>query len=92
MPADPLCMREREEIRVGIVRGLSFRAIRYGMGRDPSTVSREVARNGGRDRYRVFRADVRARENRKRSRVPKLVANRSLARAVTTDLLSLIHI
>ena len=48
---------EREEISRGLVAGLSLRTIAAGLGRSPSTVSREVARNGGRRAYRACRAD-----------------------------------
>src|SRR5919201_5832664 len=48
---------EREEISRGVVAGLSLRRIAAGVGRSPSTVSREVARNGGRRAYRACRAD-----------------------------------
>lgn len=38
---------EREEISRGIAAGRSIRRIARGLGRSPSTVSREVSRNGG---------------------------------------------
>ena len=46
---------EREEIRAGIERGESLSVIASGLGRPPSTVCREVARNGGRDAYNATR-------------------------------------
>jgi DNA-binding CsgD family transcriptional regulator len=42
-----LTLAEREEISRGLVHGHSLRQIACGLGRAPSTVSREVARNGG---------------------------------------------
>ena len=56
-----LRFEEREEIR-GIAVGRSIRQIAQGLGRAPSTVSREIRRNGGSQAYRANRADRRARE------------------------------
>jgi IS30 family transposase len=47
-----LRLAEREEISRGVVTGRSVRAIASSLGRSPSTVSREIRRNGGRRRYR----------------------------------------
>src|SRR5580765_4773518 len=52
-----LSLAEREEISRGLAAGLSLRVIAAGLGRSPSTVSREVAAHGGRDRYRAAPAD-----------------------------------
>ncbi len=60
MPARPLLLREREEIRCGIVRGESVTAIADRIGRHRCTVSAEISRNGGRDAYRPYRAQDRA--------------------------------
>jgi IS30 family transposase len=46
-------MAEREEISRGVAAGESCRQIAARLGRAPSTVSRELARNGGRHRYRA---------------------------------------
>src|SRR6185312_2325548 len=58
-PRSPLrlSLREREELSRGLVVGESLRAIAGRLGRAPSTVSREVAWSGSRDRYRAWRAD-----------------------------------
>ena len=48
-----LSLAEREEISRGLVAGDSIRSIATGLGRDASTVCREVNRNGGRRRYRA---------------------------------------
>lgn len=53
-----LTAAEREEISRGIAAGLSSRAIAAALGRAPSTVSREIARNGGQRRYRAAVADA----------------------------------
>src|SRR4051794_35601164 len=52
-----LSLAEREEISRGVAAGESFRALGRRLGRAPSTISREVAANGGRRRYRALRAD-----------------------------------
>src|SRR5271155_6119866 len=55
-----LMLEEREEISLGLHRGASFTSIAAGLGRFLSTVSREVAANGGRGDYRAWRAHQRA--------------------------------
>src|SRR5664279_2396559 len=47
-----LTLSEREEISRGLVAGRSIRALAAQVGRAPSTVSREIKRNGGRECYR----------------------------------------
>lgn len=54
--AGTLELMEREEITRGLAQGCSMRQIARTLGRAPSTVSREIARNGGRCRYRALRA------------------------------------
>src|SRR5258705_3237263 len=73
--ADHLNIQEREAISRGISAGLSYRAIAAGLGRSPSTVSREVERNGGRDAYRAVAAQERAGDQRKRPKQPLLECN-----------------
>jgi IS30 family transposase len=55
-----LSLGEREEISRGLAAGLSLRAIAAGLGRAPSTISREVANNAGRQAYRALPADAAA--------------------------------
>lgn len=81
-----LVLEEREEIRAGLSRGDSCRAIAARLGRSSSTVSREVRRHGGRHRYRACEAQRRAERARRRPKTPKLVADRLLARAVSKEL------
>lgn len=52
-----LSLAEREEISRGLASGRSLRVIAAGLGRAPSTVSREVAGNGGPGGYRALPAD-----------------------------------
>jgi IS30 family transposase len=55
-----LRLEEREDISRGIASGRSMRGIAQGLGRSPSTVSREIKRNGGCNAYRASEADRRA--------------------------------
>ena len=67
-----LTVADREEITVGLHAGESFTVIAARLGKATSTVSREVAANGGRSRYRAWRAHRRARQRVRRPKVPKL--------------------
>lgn len=71
-----LCLREREEIRVGLERGDTFTMIAKSIGRAVSTVSREVNANGGRDGYRAHVAHQAAFERARRPKTPKLACPR----------------
>lgn len=64
-----LTAAEREEISRGISSGLSMREIARRLGRAPSTVSREINRNGG---WRLYRAGKAEEEAWARARRPKL--------------------
>ena len=55
-----LRLEEREEISRGIAAGRSIRRIAQGLRRSPSTVSREIRRNGGCSTYRASEAETRA--------------------------------
>ena len=81
-----LSISEREEISRGIVAGNSIRAIASHLGRAPSTVSREIRRNGGRRRYRASLADQAAWDRATRPKTCKLAENRVLARIVASKL------
>src|SRR6266516_3959321 len=54
-----LSLQEREEISRELAAASSLRAIAFRIGRSPSTVSREVARNRGRESYRAGSAESR---------------------------------
>jgi Helix-turn-helix domain len=58
-----LTLAEREDISRGIASGSSIREIAKGLQRTVSTVSREVARHGGRPLYRASEADHQAWES-----------------------------
>ena len=81
-----LTLAEREEISRGLVAGHSLRSIAESLGRAPSTVSRELKRNGGRSDYRASRADQAAWDRAQRPKPCKLVINRALARMVAKKL------
>jgi len=81
-----LTLAEREEISRGVVAGLSIRSIAMSLGRAPSTVSRELCRNGGHRRYRANHADLAAWDRAHRPKTCKLVENRALARIVERKL------
>jgi transposase, IS30 family len=67
-----LVLEEREEISLGLHRGASLSSIAAGLGRSLSTVSREVAANGGRCDYRAWRAHQRAAQRSRRPKAHKL--------------------
>ena len=81
-----LTLAEREEISRGVVAGRSLRSIAVSLGRAPSTVSREINRNGGRQHYRASGADQAAWDRAHRPKICKLVQNRALARIVASKL------
>ena len=81
-----LSLAEREKISRGVVTGRSLRSIAASLGRVPSTVSREVNRNGGRGHYRASKADQVACDRAIRPKTCKLVENRALARIVAKKL------
>jgi IS30 family transposase len=81
-----LTLAEREEISRGVVAGQSLRWIATSLGRAPSTVSREIKRNGGRRTYRANTADQAAWDRAQRPQTCKLVENRALARVVAAKL------
>src|SRR5258707_1850360 len=82
-----LTLREREEISRGIVSGWSIRAIAKGLDRAVSTVSREVARHGGRSVYRANQADGEAWESALRPKRCLLSINVKLQKMVASKLI-----
>ena len=69
-----LSLAEREEIAVGRAAGRPVRAIAAALGRSPSTVSRELARNSGPRGYRAIVAQARAEQRARRPKPAKLAA------------------
>jgi transposase, IS30 family len=67
-----LSLSEREEISRSLLAGEPSRHIAARLRRSPSTVSREVAFNGGRSRYRAWRAEAAAERRARRPKVAKL--------------------
>ncbi len=83
-PAQGLSMREREEISRGLALGNSLRQISADLGRAPSTIGREVNRNGGRTRYRAHAADQNTWDRARRPKLCRLALNGKLRRIVAT--------
>jgi len=81
-----LTLAEREEISRGVVTGQSFRSMAASLGRSPSTISREIRRNGGRRRYRANKADQAAWDRAHRPKTCKLVENPALSLIVAHKL------
>ena len=81
-----LTLEEREEISRGLVANLSIRAIAIQLNRSPSTISREIDRNGGDRRYRAAQAEQNALNRALRPKICKLVLNRPLSKLVESKL------
>ncbi|MFI1369250.1 IS30 family transposase [Streptomyces griseochromogenes] len=77
---------EREEISRGIAAGESARRLAKRLGRSASTVSREIARNGGRDHYRAAPADAAAYARGRRPKQAKLAQQPALRALVEAKL------
>jgi IS30 family transposase len=82
-----LTLAEREDISRGIASGCSLRTIARQVRRAPSTVSREVARHGGRAQYRAGNADSQAWESALRPKPCRLATHRQLQELVASKLL-----
>ena len=81
-----LTLAEREEISRAVVAGHSIRSVAARLGRAPSTISREIARNGGQGCYRASKADQAAWDRSRRPKICKLGTNRTLANIVAGKL------
>ena len=82
-----LTLAEREEISRGIAVGSSIRQIAAEIARSASTISREIARHGGRNRYRATEADVQAWEQARRPKSCKLAIHHELQVVVASKLI-----
>jgi transposase, IS30 family len=81
-----LTLAEREEISRGLVHGHSLRRIACSLGRAPSTVGREIGRNGGSGSYRAAASDRRAWDRTRRPKRCKLAVHDELRQAVAAKL------
>jgi len=81
-----LTLSEREEISRGIAMHRSARSLARLLGHSPSTVSREISRNGGYDRYRASQADEQAWARSRRPKRCRLADSPRLRQAVARKL------
>ncbi|MCK4744308.1 MAG: IS30 family transposase [Sulfuriflexus sp.] len=81
-----LTLSEREEISRGLVAGSSIREIATELNRSPSTISREIKRNGGYDAYRATQAEQAAWDRAHRPKRCKLACHPMLRHMVATKL------
>jgi IS30 family transposase len=82
-----LTLTEREDIWRGIASGSSIREIAAGLCRAASTVSREVARHGGRPEYRASEADSQAWASARRPKLCLLAVHEQLREMVVSKLI-----
>jgi len=81
-----LTLVEREEISRGIAAAETARSMARKLGRSPSTVAREIGRNGGYDQYRASQADETAWARARRPKRCKLADNPQLREVVARKL------
>lgn len=81
-----LSLEEREEISRGLTAHWTLRRIAAALGRAPSTISREILRNGGPKAYRAAAADLAAWRRARRPQRRKLVTHHHLRRLVASRL------
>ncbi|QNP41170.1 IS30 family transposase [Lysobacter solisilvae (ex Woo and Kim 2020)] len=84
--ARALSLAEREQVSRALASGQSVRCIAAALGRAPSTISREIQRNGGAERYRACDADQAAWERARRPKTCKLALHPKLAKRVADKL------
>src|ERR1700693_4837296 len=72
-----LTLAEREEISRSVAAGQSIRSVATRLGRAPSTISREIMRNGGQECYRAGLADQAAWDRGRRPKTCRLAENRT---------------
>ncbi len=81
-----LTVAEREEISRGLAAQISIRQMAAGIGRAPSTVSREIIRHGGLSRYRASGADAKAWDRARRPKPCRLATQHQLRDVVAAKL------
>jgi IS30 family transposase len=84
--AGRLTLQDREDIAAGVAAGDSARTIAARLGRSPSTISREIARNGGRRKYRPSTAERATWARATRPKPSKLALNPRLREQVVEGL------
>ena len=80
-----LSLKEREEIAIGLEKGLKKYEIALKLGRDPGTISREIKRNNplkNNVAYRANRAQIKAEERKSRSHNQQRIPNKRLRRFI----------
>jgi IS30 family transposase len=82
----PLTLEDREEISRGLAISLTNKEIAAHIERDESVVCREIARNGGREKYRAHRAQSRAEQERCRPKARKMNADQVVRKRVISGL------
>ena len=78
-----LRLSEREEISRGVAQDESARSLARRLGRAPSTITREIERQGGRIAYRAGPADAAAWQRAQRPKRARLLQHPRLRRVVT---------
>ena len=81
-----LSLSEREDISRSLATGSSMRMIAAQLGRSPSTISREINRNGGVDQYRAAEAEQAAWDRALRPKFCKLAGSKRLTRTIVKKL------
>ena len=82
----PLTLEDREEISRCLALQLTNKEIAVHTERSKSVICREIARNGGREKYRAHRAQARAEEERCRPEARKMDADPVLRCRVVSGL------
>ena len=77
-----LTLKDRELILKGLSNHLSYQKIAMQIGCSKSTISREISRNGGKEKYSIVNAQNRYQQKRKKCRKPRILSEESLHRLV----------
>lgn len=80
---------EREEVSRFLAGGLGVRQIASNLGRDPGTISREIFRGGGKEKYRALLAQKRTQKKRKRQGCKRKLETNAKLRKYVMDKLAL---
>jgi len=84
--AHSLTLAEREHISRGLMANISMRRLAEQLSRSPSTISREIARNGGVGTYRAVISEERAWDRSQRPKDCVLAVNNRLQKVVASKL------